>query len=185
VVVLLILCIAAGTLWWQTVRPAARHRQFLKHKYDGIALLNSGNYAGAKQELLLAYSMDANDDYVYYCLGESESHLGKWPYAINYYRQSLKLKPGTSYAQVALANALLQHGDLDDALAEYKTITSTDYALPLDPTTSAWVHNNYGDALLKKGDLNGAEQQFALAFKADPGWRSQLRDRIQAPPHSH
>ena len=184
---LLAICVAGGALWWWlTASPAAKHREFLKHKYDGIALLNSGQYDKADLELLSAYAMDPNDDYVYYCLGEVQTRLGQWKYAIDYYQRSLKLKPDASYTQVALANALLQSGDVDGAIAEYKLITSTDYNPPLDPTTSAWVHQNYSSALLKKGDFNGSVRQSVLSMEADPNWRSKLGDRIHLPPpHPH
>ena len=133
-------------------------------------------------ELLSAYSFDPNDDYVYFCLGEAEYHLGNLRYAIDYYQRSLKLKPDASYAQIGLANALLQSGDVDGAIAEYKAILSANFQL--DPNALAQVHNNYGEALLKKGDFNGAWQQLALAVEAKPGWRSQLSDRVKAPPQT-
>jgi tetratricopeptide (TPR) repeat protein len=183
VVLAFLLCVAGGALWWWfAASPSAKHREFLKHKYDGIALLNSGQYDKAELELLSAYAMDNRDDYVYYCLGETQSHLGQWKYAIDYYQHSLKLKPDASYTQVALANALLQSGDVDGAIAEYKIITSTNYNPPLDPTTSAWVHQNYSTALLKKGDFNGSVRQSVLSMEADPNWRSKLGDRIYLPP---
>ncbi len=184
VVVLVVACVLGGALWWWlNDSPAAQHKQFLKHKYGGIALLNSGNYADARSELLTAYSSDPHDDYVYFCLGEAEYHLGNLRYAVDYYQRSLKLKPDASYAQIGLANALLTSGDVDGAIAEYKAILAAKF--PLDPSSLAQVHNNYGEALLKKGDFNGSWQQLALAAKADPNWRSQLRDRVKAPPPSH
>lgn len=184
---LLAICVAGGALWWWlTAGPAAKHREFLKHKYDGIALLNNGKYNEADLELLSAYGMDPNDDYVYYCLGEVQTRLGQWKYAIDYYQRSLKLKPDASYTHVALANALLQSGDVDGAIAEYKLITSTNYKPPLDPTTLAWMYQSYSTALLKKGDFNGSLRQSVQAVIADPNWRSKLGDRIYLPPpHSH
>ena len=185
-VVLLAACVLGGALWWWfNNSPAARHKEFLKHKYDGIALLKSGNYADARLELLSAYSFDSNDDYVYFCLGEAEYHLGNLRYAIDYYQRSLKLKPDASYAQIGLANALLQSGDVDGAIAEDKAILSASYSFPLDPAALAQVHTNYGQALLRKGDINGSSEQFGLAVKANPGWRSQLGDRIKVSPQTH
>jgi TolA-binding protein len=186
VVVLLAACVLGGALWWWLeASPAARHKAFLKHKYDGIALLKNGNYADARMELLSAYSFDPNDDYVYFCLGEAEYHLGNLRYAIDYYQRSLKLKPDASYAQIGLANALLQSGDVDGAIAEYKVILRANYSFALDPATLAQVHTKYGAALLKKGDINGSSEQFGLAVKANPGWRSQLGDRIKVSPQTH
>jgi tetratricopeptide (TPR) repeat protein len=186
VVVLLAACVLGGALWWWLeASPAARHKEFLKHKYDGIALLKSGNYADARLELLSAYSFDSNDDYVYFCLGEAEYHLGNLRYAIDYYQRSLKLKPDANYAQIGLANALLQSGDVDGAIAEDKAILSASYSFPLDPAALAQVHTNYGQALLRKGDINGSSEQFGLAVKANPGWRSQLGDRIKVSPQTH
>ena len=79
--VLLAACVLGGLLWWWfNDSPAARRKQFLKHKYDGIALLQNGKYSDANLELLSAYSFDPNDDYVFFCLGEAESHLGHWKY---------------------------------------------------------------------------------------------------------
>ncbi len=187
VLAVLAICVVGGALWWWLEdSPAARHREFLKHKYDGIALLNNGKYNEADLELLSAYGMDPNDDYVYYCLGEVQTRLGQWKYAIDYYQRSLKLKPDASYTHVALANALLQSGDVDGAIAEYKLITSSDYKPPLDPTTLAWMYQNYSSALLKKGDFNESVRQGVLGMEADPNWRSKLGDRIYLPPpHSH
>ncbi len=184
VLVLLLASVLGGALWWWfNDSPAARHKEFLKHKYDGIALLKSGNYADARQELLSAYSFDPHDDYVYFCLGEAEYHLGNLRYAIDYYQRALKLVPDASYAQIGLANALLTSGDVDGAIAGYKAILSANFQL--DPSTLAQVHNNYGEALLKKGDFNGAWQQLALAVEAKPGWRSQLSDRVKVSPQTH
>ena len=186
VLVLLLACVLGGALWWWfNDSPAARRKEFLKHKYDGIALLKSGNYADARLELLSAYSFDPNDDYVYFSLGEAEYHLGNLRYAIDYYQRSLKLKPDASYAQIGLANALLQSGDTDGAIAEYKAILNANYGFPLDPASLAQVHANYGQALLRKGDINGSSEQFALAVKANPGWRSHLGDRIKVSPPPH
>jgi hypothetical protein len=186
VLVLLAACVLGGALWWWfNDSPAAQHKQFLKHKYDGIALLQNGKYADANLELLSAYSFDSNDDYVLFCLGEAESHLGHWKYAIDYYRRSLKIKPGASYAQVALANALLQSGDVDGAIAEYQIITSTKDTPPLDPTTWMEIHNSYGQALLKKGDIQGASVQFGFVVMAKRDWRSKLSDRVKVPPPTH
>jgi tetratricopeptide (TPR) repeat protein len=84
-----------------------------------------------------------------------------------------------------LANALLRSGDVDGAIAEYKTILSANYSFPLDPATLAQLHSNYGQALLRKGDINGSTEQFALAVKANPGWRSQLNNRIKVLPQTH
>ncbi len=54
VVVLLAACVLGGALWWWLeASPAARHKEFLKHKYDGIALLKSGNYADARTGIAL------------------------------------------------------------------------------------------------------------------------------------
>ena len=186
VLVLLAACVLGGLLWWWfNDSPAARRKQFLKHKYDGIALLQNGKYSDANLELLSAYSFDPNDDYVFFCLGETESHLGHWKYAIDYYRRSLKIKPGASYAQVALANALLQSGDVDGAIAEYQIITSTKDTPPLDPATWIEIHNSYGQALLKKGDIQGASVQFGFAVMAQRDWRSKLSDRVKVPPPTH
>ena len=161
--VFLVACCGGGST---TVRQRGA-KQFLKHKYDGIALLQNGKYSDANLELLSAYSFDPNDDYVFFCLGEAESHLGHWKYAIDYYRRSLKIKPGASYAQVALANALLQSGDVDGAIAEYQIITSTKDTPPLDPATWIEIHNNYGQALLNKGDIQGSQRAVRICCHSE------------------
>ncbi len=186
VVLLLAACLLGVAVWWvlAVARPAAQERAFLKHKYDGVSLLASGKYDEANAELLSAYSLGPKDPYILYSLGEVQSHLAQWGLAIDYYRRALRENPDANYAQIALGNALLQSGDIDGAIAQYKDVLAKDGSI-LDSGSLGEIHANYGSALLSKGDIAGASTEFGLAAKADPAWRSHLRDRIKMPGPSH
>jgi len=169
-----VLCVAAGAgLWFlrHNQGSSASHQVFLKHKYDGIALMRSGDADGAIKDLRSALSMEPNDSYTHYSLAEALAQQGDLKGAITEYRESLRIRPHESYAEIGLANALFRAGNLDESIAEYRVITTANYSFPLDPSASAEVHNNYGLALLLKGDAGDAAAQFRLAMNAKPGWQ--------------
>ena len=173
-------CVVAGAVvWWSrhdygaNYENSSRHKVFLKHKYDGIDLMRGGHVDEAIKEYRDALAMEPNDDYTHFSLAEALAQQGDLRGAIAEYRESLRLRPGQSNAEVGLANALFRAGNLDGAISEYRAITNANRKddWSLDPSTTALVHNNYGLALLEKGDAEDAVLEFRLAIKAKPGWQ--------------
>ena len=63
----------------------------------------------------------------------------------------------------SLGNALSAKGDLDGAIAEYRTAISQWPKFP-------YAHNNLGNTLEAKGDLDGAVAEFRAAIGHQPSY---------------
>jgi tetratricopeptide (TPR) repeat protein len=83
--------------------------------------------------------------------------------------------PNYAEAHNNLGNALLQKGQLDDAVAQYQT------ALAID-SNYAEAHYNLGNALVQKKQLDSAITQFQEALRLKPGFSpaQDYLDKVQA-----
>ncbi|HSY18820.1 MAG TPA: tetratricopeptide repeat protein, partial [Candidatus Acidoferrales bacterium] len=79
------------------------------------------------------------------------------------YQQALRLKPNFADAINNLGNALLQRGNVDDAIALFKKV------LQIKPGYAEAI-NNLGNALFQKGNVDGAIAQYQQALEIDPGY---------------
>jgi Flp pilus assembly protein TadD len=71
------------------------------------------------------------------------------------------VRPDNAMAHYNLGNALTDKGDLDGAIAEYRT------ALRLQPD-NAVAHYNLGRVLWTKGDREAAFEEFHTAYRLAP-----------------
>jgi tetratricopeptide (TPR) repeat protein len=86
-----------------------------------------------------------------------------WQNSETLWTHTLACTSNNLIAHYNYGNALLQNGDVNDALVQYQD------ALNIDPH-NAVARNNLGTALLKKGDADEAINQYRQAIQDDPGY---------------
>jgi tetratricopeptide (TPR) repeat protein len=104
-------------------------------------------------------------------LGAIELHLGDVPRAQTLLQSAVMLAPGLAPARVALADALMAGGKVEQAHAQYRR------ALELDSGSDA-AHARYAIALHARGDLNDAIMHFLAATKINQHQSSQFYEAL-------
>ena len=75
----------------------------------------------------------------------------------------MQIYPDSAEVRCNLGNALLQKGDVDQAIVHYQA------ALQIEPR-SADIHNNLGNAMIKKGEVEEAIVQYKKALQINPNY---------------
>ena len=133
----LLFAISAIVSWGQQI-PAAQRA------YDsGVRLEEQGRHKEASESF--ARAVDINPEFVdaYYQLGFSRLHAGETQPAIQAFIHLLQLDPTQVRAMLAAADAYVDFGLFDDALALYSR------ALSFEPN-SASIHYKLGYALFRE-----------------------------------
>jgi len=164
------------------------------HLNAGLALETLRNFDGAKAEMQQA--IRSSPDYAngYAGLGGVLDDLRDHDGAIEQYKKALALKPGDVNTRYNLGVAYGEKGQLTDAIREYREVKRLDpnrldarqnlgAALSqVDPgaaitefrelaalaPTDQPCHQCLGDALLRTGQTQEAEQEYRLAIQLDP-----------------
>jgi len=84
-----------------------------------------------------------------------------WKDDYTLYRDTIEKSPDAVMIRYSLANALLDRGRVDEAIAHYQAALA---GLPED----ARARSNYGMALFKKGQLDEAIEQYQIALRLNP-----------------
>ena len=158
---------------------AARAEQALKQALDQ----QPGDY-GAEQMLAMLYLSQHRfrqayevgercrrarpmDTVNYGIIGDALVELGDYEKAFDVFDEMVRLRPGAaSYARVAYAREL--QGNLAGALAAMKL--AADAASGEDLESRAWNHAQLGELYLKLNQPREAQQEFAYASQAFPGY---------------
>jgi tetratricopeptide (TPR) repeat protein len=113
-----------------------------------------------------ATAMQPKDAWNYGTLGDSYLELGEWDQAFDAFDTMVRLRPdAASYARVAYAHEL--QGNLPEALRLMRM--AAEATSPHDVESLAWHYAQVGNILLKIGDLEAAEREFARADYLFPG----------------
>jgi len=143
--------------------PMGEHRLYLPLAAPVVLLVLSLYAWMGRLSLVLAAALiiactvltfERNEDY--------RSEFALW-------QQVVDLRPGNSRAHNNLGKALLQKGELDEALAEFQK------ALEINPNY-AEAHCNLGNALLQKGWIDEAMSQFQKALQINPNFAETHND---------
>jgi tetratricopeptide (TPR) repeat protein len=133
---------------------------------EALVYAHRGRFAEA--EAALARSSPDCDD----CLvarGKVAALKGDWPGADRWFAEAERHAPSIPFADAAWAQALLDKGDPDAAIA--KALESHRRGPHFADPIELW-----GEALMRKGDYAGAVAKFAEADKYAPRWgRNHLR----------
>jgi tetratricopeptide (TPR) repeat protein/serine/threonine protein kinase len=89
----------------------------------------------------------------------------RWPEAVRHLMAAVVLRPDSPGAHLNLGNALLDGGQVDEAIACYR------HALDLDPKYAS-AHNNLGNALKARGKMDEAIGCLRKAIELDPNFTS-------------
>jgi tetratricopeptide (TPR) repeat protein len=128
----------------------------VKHEFAGAA---------ARAEALIRES--PSDDMVYGILGDAEIELGRYAEARWAFQRMMDLKPGpAAYTRAAYLRQL--HGDIRGAIQMMQF--ALDAASPRDRENLAWTRVQLGNLSFGRGDLAGAETQYAAALRVYPGY---------------
>jgi tetratricopeptide (TPR) repeat protein len=108
-----------------------------------------------------------SDDMLYGILGDAEIELGRYAEARHAFQRMMDLKPSpAAYTRVAYLRQL--HGDISGAIQMMQL--ALDAASPRDRENLAWTLVQLGNLDFGRGDLPGAETQYAAALRIYPGY---------------
>jgi serine/threonine protein kinase/Flp pilus assembly protein TadD len=157
--------IAAGD--WNGLKQLAREVDVRKQAPATLAMLGNAlkqHDPGAAVELLVrAQQRYPGDLWINHGLASSLQE-GKPPrvdQAVGYYRAALALRPESPGVYYNLANALRDHGQLNEAIAAYQAALARQYDY-------AEAHNNLANVLSKIGRLEEAVSHYHDAIDAKP-----------------
>ncbi len=138
---------ASGLLAWVAL---------VKHEFAGAA---------TQAEALIRES--PSDDMLYGILGDAEIELGRYPEARQAFQRMMDIKPGpAAYTRAAYLRQL--HGNIRGAIQMMQF--ALDAANPRDRENLAWIRVQIGNLYFSRGDLPGAETQYAAALRVYPGY---------------
>ena len=127
----------------------------------GIAALDRGDVAGAKQSYQEMIKKNPKDGEAYHLAGLIAEKEGKKDLAEKAYKRALELKPDLDASSVNLSAMLIEAEKYDDALA----VSRAAIAKHAD---NAALHSNAALALAGKGDQAGSTKEFDEASRLAP-----------------
>jgi tetratricopeptide (TPR) repeat protein len=128
-------------------------------------------FADALQQTEVLIGEGREDDGLYGILADANVELGRYPEAQQALQRMIDLKPGLSaYTRVAYLREL--HGDIRGAIAMMQL--AVEAINSRDRENVAWTRVQIGHLYLSQGDLGDAEEQYAQALQAFPGYHYAL-----------
>jgi serine/threonine protein kinase len=159
----------------QAVVPDTRANDLLE---SGIKYLKEGNNEKAREVLVRAAALDANNAKIYFELGVAYFNLGRYREAVDANQKAVRLKPDAFLAYHNLGLAYAKEGRYQDAIPAFKE------ALRLRPDHSSACYNlGVAYALVGKKEL--AMEEYLTLKKKDPQTAKKLYDIIAAPSASN
>lgn len=135
----------------------------------GEAYLRQGNYSAALRELLKAEKRIPDDYFLQNDLGLAYYYKGESEKAIHHFNKALALKNDYAPARNNLGNAYAEQRDWDNAIEQYKIVTSDLlYATPQFP------YSNLGIAYYHKKEFKLSEKYFKAALASTPDFDRAL-----------
>jgi tetratricopeptide (TPR) repeat protein len=139
------------------------------------ALVTKGQFARAVDQYQRAMDFgelpaDALDH-----LGYALLQIGRAPEAEQYLRLAIARRPDDSGAYSNLGNALQQLGRLDEALATYRLALAASGG-----ASHPHVHNDFGVALARAGQMGQAIAEFREAVRLDPSFVAAQQNLAKA-----
>jgi protein O-mannosyl-transferase len=167
---------ASATTWaqvrtWRDSETLFRHaiavtgpNYVAEHNLGAALMEDRGTLAEALEHLQKAALLQPNSARIHTDLGSVLAKLGRYPEAIEQFDAALRIEPSIIIRANRAAALASMPGRLPEALNElsYATTVSRD----------AETLNNYGNALLKAGQLREASLQFQAALAEDRGFAS-------------
>lgn len=122
----------------------------------------SGNYDEAVNVLQQATQVDANQDLLWFSLGDAQRGAKKYPEAIESYQKAIALKGTVGAYHNNLADAYAKSGQTEKAIQEYAA------AAQAEPANAATYYFNEGAVFTNTGKTEEAVVAFDKAIQADP-----------------
>lgn len=142
----------------------------------GYALMKSGRYAEAEQQLVPALEAMPNDANALYALAMVRFGQERWQEAADLFERSLRADPGDLDTRRALAEAWEKLGRDDDAASERDRTAEL-------ATARAAVLVDAGKRYLESGHLEQAAAAFARALHLEPR-NAQAREGLERAEHA-
>ena len=142
----------------------------------GVALQSDGKPGEAEEQFRHALRIQPDYTDARYNLANLLALQGNMEESAANFRQVLAAVPGDVNAREHLVAALTQLGA--SAFSAGRATLAADYyreLVQLEPG-NADLHNNFGIALVRIGDISGAIQQFSAALEVDPGHQPARRN---------
>jgi len=152
-----LLCISIGCANGQLQRDQGQ-----LHMRIGVGYLNQGKYPQALTELLKADQLDPNDPSIQNNLGLAYYVRKDFKAAEAHIRKAIKLYPNYSDARNNLGHLLTDLGRYDEAITELNIVIKD-----LTYQTPERAFLNIGIAYMKKGDFNGALNNFKKSMESN------------------
>jgi Flp pilus assembly protein TadD len=124
------------------------------------ALLQSGDAAHAREELLAAMAADPTYPDAPYNLALIEASSNQLPEALKHLQTTIALEPGNLDARHGLVALYAAQGQLPEAIREQKSVVA------MAPAAAEW--NDLGALLARSGDAAAAAEAFRRALALDP-----------------
>lgn len=131
--------------------------------YRGMLRHQTGDTAGAAEDMARAVENRPRDMNFRFNLAEVLRELGKPADALGHYRKIIEAAPGDGDARFGLGNCLFDLGDFPDAVRNYQAAAR---AIPDDPE----IHNNLANALVQAGEIAAAAESYRRATEIDPSY---------------
>ncbi len=122
----------------------------------------AGNYDEAVSILTQATQVDANQDIVWFSLGDAQRGAKKYTDAIDSYQKAIAIKGTVGAYHNNLADAYAKSGQTEKAVQEYAA------AAQAEPANAATYYFNEGAVFTNTGKADEAIAAFDKAIQADP-----------------
>jgi tetratricopeptide (TPR) repeat protein len=144
--------------------PANALRNLAMYVYYGGGQNHRERAVGLLQNALAQRPGDFRLNYAC-AIGHERMQPPRWAEAAHYYAIAVALRRDHELARGALAESLLNQGEWDKAVAEYRAVLRLE---KVDEEDQA--HNNLGFALLEKAQLEEAIAEFQEAIRLNKDW---------------
>ena len=125
------------------------------------------DFVGARQQAEALIRESPLEDTLYGILGDADIELGRYLDARRTFQHMMDVKPGpAAYARAAYLRQL--YGDVPGAIQMMQLALDT--ASHRDRENLAWTRVQLGNLYFGRGDLDGAEAQYAEALRVYPGY---------------
>jgi tetratricopeptide (TPR) repeat protein len=142
-----------------------RNHAALEHFNQGIEFYNKGyeeNYRKAAAEFEAALAIDPKYSQAALYAGRSYNALYQDKKALEYFKEAISIDPDYLEARSSYAGALLDTGDMDEAIRQLNVVTQRD-------AKSGMAYYLLSQAFARKGDYDDAIQAARKAIELTPG----------------